>query len=250
MKTTKGSTGKKVVKTQVELSAIEKVRKLMEFSIENGATESEVENAVKLAQRLMVKHNLDNKDIEISSNDINITRIQSTWNGKVSALEVRSFECQLLMVLGKVNSCTVVVDRNKSTNTDFYDLVGLPEDREILILTYESILPQIRTLYRKRYRETDKSISEFKFVTSYTAGFLVGLRDKLFTADKEFKISELKTFELIVVKKDTLVHEWIKENMNLKKSKPKSTSLDKPSFEKGVQDGSEKGLDKQLGEKN
>lgn len=250
MKTTKESTEKKVVKTEVELSAIEKVRKLMEFSIENGATESEVENAVKLAQRLMVKHNLEQQDIEMSTNDVNITRIQSTWNGKVSALEVRSFECQLLMVLGKVNSCTIVVDRNKSTNTDFYDIVGLPEDREILILTYESILPQIRTLYRKRYRETDKSISEFKFVTSYTAGFLMGLRKKLETKDKDIKVGEMKTFELIVVKKDALIEEWLKENMNLKKSKPKSTSLDKPSFEKGLEDGSEKGLDKQLGEKN
>lgn len=42
-------------KTEKELTAIEKIRKLMEFSVENGATESEVEN-VKSKQQGSICH--------------------------------------------------------------------------------------------------------------------------------------------------------------------------------------------------
>jgi len=239
----------KAVKTEVELSAIEKIRKLLEFSVENGATEAEVENAIKLAQRLMMKHNLDQKDIEVTSKDINITRIKSSWNGKISGVEVRSFEGQLLMTLGKTYSCKIVIDRNKATDTDYYDVIGLPEDREMLVTIYESILPQIRNLSVKRWKESDKSLSQFKFTTSYQTGFLVGLREKI-DADRAtfLKSSDKKQFDLIVVHKDTLITEWMSTHISIKTGKVRQGDIDEEAFQKGVEDGSEKGLNQQIGE--
>lgn len=246
MKATTGSKEKSAVKTEVELSAIEKIRKLMEFSIENGATESEVENAMKLAQRLMMKHNLDHQDIKITSKDINLTVVKSTWK---DGMEARSFENQLLMVLGNTYSCMIVINRNKATNTDTFDVIGLPEDREMLVLTYESILPQIRNLTKRRFKESIRDLSQFKFTTSYQTGFLAGLREKL-TADRAtfLKTGDKKQFELIIVQKDALVKEWVSNHMSIKTGKTKGISIDKEAFEKGKEDGAEKGLNQQLGE--
>lgn len=248
MKATKGSKEKEAVKTEVELSAIEKIRKLLEFSVENGATEGEVENAIKLAQRLMMKHNLEQKDIEITSKDINVTVVPSTWTGRTIMVETRAFENRLLTLFGKMYSCMIIIKRSPITKTDSYEVVGLPEDRKIVVDLYNSILPQVRTLSRKRYKESDKSLSEFKFTTSYQSGFVEGMREKM-TADRATfgKASERKDFELIVVKKETLVTEWVANNMNIKKGKSKPVEIDPATFEKGKEDGSEKGLNKQLG---
>lgn len=248
MKETKGSKGKAVGKTEVELSAIEKIRKLMEFSIENGATEAEVESAMKLAQKLMIKHNLEHQDLAVTSKDVNTTVVESTWLGRTIMVETRSFENRLLNLLGNVYSCKVVVTRDKARNTDSYSIVGLPDDRKILISIYESILPQIRTLARKRFKESDRTLSEFKFTTSYQSGFLEGMREKL-AVDRaaSLKVAEKKQFDLILVKKDELITEWISKHMAIKTSKIKGTEIDPQSYELGKEDGSEKGLNKQLG---
>ncbi len=251
MKKTEGSTGsaKKVTtpKTEKELSAIEKVRKLMEFSVENGATEAEVEAAVKAAHRLMMKHNLDSQDIEVTSKDVNTTKIESTW---VDRVETRPFESRLLILLCKHFNCKKVSERNRATNKDSYNIIGLPEDRQAVVTTYNSILPQIRVLANKRFKESDRTLSEFRFTTSYQSGFLAGLDEKM-EADKTgfFKVGERKQFDLMVVKKDALIDEWIGANMKIKTSKVAIPKPDDKVFAKGKEDGAEKGIGKQLGSK-
>jgi hypothetical protein len=117
-----------------------------------------------------------------------------------------------------------------------------------VVSIFESILAQVRSITKRRFKESDKSISQFKFTTSYQTGFLVGLREKL-SADREtyLKTSDKKQFELIVVQKDTLVTEWVAANMRIKTGKVKGVALDKGAFEKGKEDGSEKSLNQQLG---
>lgn len=250
----KKSNGTQEAKTEKELSAIEKVRKLMEFSIENGATEAEVENAMKAAQRLMMKHNLEQKDIEVTSNDVNITVVESTWDKKVLALEIKSFENSLLVTIARQYSCKILITKGIIKTEEYplgrnkYDIIGLPEDREMVKTIYESILPQIRNLYKSRYKESDKSVSQFKFTSSYCLGFLAGLKEKM-EADRDtfLKGTDKKQFGLIVIKKEDLVQDWMKDNVSFTTGKARGVSIDKGAFDKGVQDGSEKGLNKQLG---
>lgn len=232
--------------TEKDLTVIEKVRKLREFSIENGATESEIENAIKLAQRLMMKHNLEEKDLELDSKDINVSIIKSSWK---DGMEARSFEGQLLRMLGNIYSCKIINHRSQYTNTDVYKVVGLPEDRNTVETIYESVLPQIRNLTKKRYKESDKALSQFKFTTSYQRGFLSGLTQKI-KSDRETYLSldsEKEEFGLMVVKKEALVEEWVETNLNIKTSKVKQGELSTSAFFKGLEDGSEKGLNQQLG---
>lgn len=246
MATTKGSTEK--AKTEKELSIIEKVRKLMEFTVENGATESEMENAVKAAHKLMMRYNLDAKDIEVTSKDVNTTLVESTW---VDRTETRPFEARLLNLLAKHFSCKIVRNRDQATNKDSYDVIGFKDDRDVLVATYDQIILQVRVLAHKRYKESDKAISEFRFTTSYNNGFLEGLDEKL-EADKKgfFKAGERKEYDLMIVKKDALVEEWVGANLtNIKTKSVAIPKSDAKAHAVGKEDGVEKGLKNQLGSK-
>lgn len=228
-------------KTDVEISAIEKVRKLMEFKAENGASESEIENAMKLAQRLMLKHNLELGDIELTTTDISETSIPCTWK---KGTESKLFLYDLLSVVAEAFSCKVI--RAGDTVNRIHKIVGLQEDREMTEATFHKILPQVRHLTKARYKESDKKLSAVKFTISYQAGFISGLAIKL----AEDKASLIKSeggekFELIIVSKDALINNWLEENMRIKES-TRAIPIDKDAFEKGKADGADKGLSEKL----
>jgi hypothetical protein len=197
----------------------------------------------------MMKYNLEQGDIEIGFNDVNVTIVESTWFGKIVNLEIRSYEWSLLVALSKIYGCETLRSRNKVTNTDFFKIIGLQEDREVVRNIFESILPQIRNLMGKRYKESDKTLSQFKFNSSYQTGFLDGLKNKLsIDREKFFTDEEKESWGLIIVKKDALIEEWIEENVKPTLSKTKSIELDPDTYTQGYQDGSEESLNKQLGQ--
>jgi len=206
-----------------------------------------IESAMKAAQRLMIKYNIDQKDIELTSNDINKTIIKSTW---VDRVETRSFELRLLLLLSSMFTTRVIKDRNKATNTDSYILIGMKDDRQAVESMYNSILPQIRTITHKRFLESTRELSEFRFTSAYQTGFIDGMREKM-TADKVtlFKKGGKKDFDLMVVKKDAVIDEWVEKHLSIKSAKIKGVSIDKESYDKGKEDGSDKNLNKQLGSK-
>lgn len=247
MKQTNGSTEKgaasKVAtpKTDAELSAIDKVRKLMEFSTENGATESEVENALKLAQKLMLKHNLEMGDIKSTVNDIDVTIIPCTWK---KGTESKLFLHDLLSAVAEAFACKVI--RSGSSIQRLYKIVGLKEDREMTESTFNKILPQVRHLTKVRFKESDKSLSAVRFTISYQAGFISGLTEKLATDKAQLmKSKDGKQFELIVVTKEGLIADYIADKMKIKESERKF-KINRSAFQKGKEDGSDKGLNEKL----
>lgn len=48
----------------------DKIEKLLRQTVENGATEAEAQSALLLARKLMLKHKIDEKDIDMNDNDI------------------------------------------------------------------------------------------------------------------------------------------------------------------------------------
>lgn len=243
-------------KTEKQLEAIEKIRKLLEFTSENGATESEIENAMKLAQRLMIKYNLEQGDIEIGFDDINVTLVKSTWEGKWINLEIRAYEWSLLQMLSRIYNCQTLRTRQFADYElwvkgikyiDYFKVIGLQEDREMVVKTFESILPQIRNLMLIRYKQSDKSISQFKFNSSYQIGFMEGLENRL-VSDREvfFTEEEKASWGLIVVKKDTLIENWIQEQIKPKEVTTKGVEIEQEAYQQGLEDGLQNNLNRQL----
>lgn len=224
------------MKSQEQKSAaIEKVRKLMEFSTENGATEGEIENALKLAQRLMMKFSLEQGDIGMTELDVAETEVTSTWK---DGMEAKSFEQHLLGVLASPNNCTII--KTTSGKIHYYRIIGFQQDREAVFMAYNSVLVQIRNLVKTRYKESDKSLSLFRFTTSYQMGFLQGLKAKLKSDREEYlKLEDKAAYGLIIVKKDALVSNYIKDNMNVRTSNSKGITVDGATYQKGKADGSQ-----------
>lgn len=227
---------------------LDKVRKLLALANDAEASEGEIENALKMAEKLMIKHNIDRGEIEMSPLDIAITIIPNEHFHEESVFWL----WDLLQIIGDGYNCKVY--KSGYIHNYFYKIVGFNEDREVVFNLYNKILPMIRALYVVRYQEYLKStkgakLNKGKFVRSYIAGFLNGLKDKLQANRKEVLSLEADNkamYQLMVVKKDTLLVEFIKEELNLKVVKVKKADIDPLTYYKGVQDGKEESYQDKL----
>ncbi len=81
---------------------IQKLKKLLALAEDNGATESEAETAMRLAQELLVKHNLSMEDLQGSENDTNIIESiedessPSQWKHMIWSNTARLYFCRHL----------------------------------------------------------------------------------------------------------------------------------------------------------
>lgn len=236
---------------------LNKVRNLLNKNTENGASEAEAENALILAQKLMAKHNISQEEIFISKNDIDFGSVLNQRQGH----EKINFQWDLLKIISNGHNCKTLKNTkfNPETysNEIVYRVYGFPEDREIVIELFKIVLPVIRNLKNQRRREykkecslnNKKMICESTFCKSYMEGFLCGLNQKLQKAKKEIFLiaEESMKYELMVVKKDALLADFISEEVKPKQVNPAGLkNIDPSSFNKGLQDGKEENMNRKL----
>jgi hypothetical protein len=99
--------------------------------------------------------------------------VESTW---IDRTERRDFEKLYLETLGTKYDCEISVARNKETNKDSYIVIGDEKNREKLITEFSFVLPNIRKQAHEEYLKSNRSLSEFKFTTSYNNTFLESIK--------------------------------------------------------------------------
>jgi hypothetical protein len=249
-----------------ESKILDKIRKLLQVTKDNGATEGEVENALKMAQRLIIRHDIDEQELIISPLDIKITQVENQFKSN----EPKYWFWDLLETISKCYSCRVT--KSKKQGIHVYKIIGFDNDRAVVKEIFETILPVIRNLTSIRYKEycvniKDNSpwsemnytikelikyhilVSKKVFTTSYINGFLLGLSDKLEKDRNQFLQieSERKAYDLIIVKKDDLIEEFVKEELKPKAVSPrKMISFSQEAYDLGLEDGTEENTKKQL----
>lgn len=233
---------------------LEKVRALLSKTIENGATESEVEAALKMAQKLIVKYNIDQSELLMSENDISITLIENAFKHG----EAKFWIWDLLEIIGKGYNCVVL--RKGYTDHYFWKIISFDQDRKMVVGMYETCLPLIRNLVKKRFEEKDaldlvyhrKRTSKGIFTRSYIEGFLVGLNMKLQKDKEEYlKLEDKTKYELIVIKKDDLIEAWREIDREgrpktFANSNPRERQVDEIAQLQGYQDGKEESYNQKL----
>lgn len=225
---------------------LDRIRALLAKTVENGATESEMEEACKMAQRLMIKHNIDQSELIMSVNDISETLIENAFKHG----EAKFWIWDLLVIIGKGYNCKVL--RKGYTDHYFWKILGFDQDRKMVQGMYETCLPLIRNLIKKRYEESGKKTSKGIFTRSYIEGFLYGLDLKLQRDKEEYLRFEDKTkYELIVIKKDDLINDWIDRERNgvplpKAKSSPRERQTDEDALLQGYKDGKEENYNQKL----
>lgn len=246
---------------------LEKIRKLLAVTKENGATEGEVENAMKLAQRLMMQHNIDESEINISPLDIDELKIENEYLSN----EPKYWIWDLLNVIGKSYTCMVTRSGNNLRGY-FYRVVGTNQDRIIVKEIFLTLLPVVRNLTAIRWKEYIKTIrgklpeeyrkipipilirngvcvSKSVFTGSYLTGFNSGLYNRLKKDREEFLSlpDEKEKWGLIVIKKDDLIQAYLKEKLNAKACKLKGQKeINDDAYFLGIEDGKAEGMNKQL----
>lgn len=242
---------------------LEKVRALLNVTAENGASEGEIENALNLIQRLMIKHNIEEKELFMSKNDIDMSEEEN----KPLPIESKFWQHDLISALSKCYNCEVLrIDAVRNHIPFFYyKITGFNEDRKIISELFSSLIPMIRNLYNKRYKEKCKElltelaeinmVSKYEkpnrgiFIRSYITGFIHGIREKMQQDKKVFleQNNQSEEFGLIVIKKNEMVSNYFNEkhpSTTSVKSKKSNTNYD--AYGLGLEDGKNKNTNKQL----
>ena len=234
--------------------ALNRIRKMFALANDKGASEGEIENALKFAQSLMAKYNIERDEVDLSPDDIDI-EIQ---DNDFTNLERKYWFWDLLCVIGKSYDCDVL--KSTKGNKVFYKIVGTREDRTLTKELFNLTVPLVRSMAKVRYEERVKKAQENLieailnplptkrfFTASYIDGFISGLSQKLSQQKNEIKIEdESGKYALMVIKKDELIQGWIKNSMGKLKSakSTNATSVDGAAYNEGFKDGKDNGQKK------
>lgn len=229
--------------------ALAKVRKMFALANDNGASEGEIENALKMAQILMSKFNIEQGEVDLSPDDIDI---EEQENERLQC-ERKYWMWDLLTVIGEAYDCNVI--RSKRFDKTFYKIIGTNQDRILVKELFLMTVPMIRNLYAQRYLERKKYLKENPleaaltplpvrhfFIASYVEGFIDGLKIKMRKTKEDIKKEdETGNFALMVVKKDELIKNFVTANFKKLKSakSTSSNSIDGAAYGSGLKDGQE-----------
>jgi hypothetical protein len=146
---------------------MEKIRALLEKTVENGASEAEAIEAAKAAQRLMAKYKIDEITTaapeEIDSTEMEISR---------------QWQAELANVLAK-NLCCRLVLSTTDRKTRFI-VMGKKQDREVWRQMFETFFVLI---YRGAKAEREKARQLYghsrDVETAYARGFIKAIHEEL-----------------------------------------------------------------------
>lgn len=147
---------------------LERIRKLLAKAKDPASSENEMEIFMKKAQDLMMKHNLENSDIEIHPSDINKTEIFSQL-AKAFGCKHTNFEWELMIAIGEFNNCKVYkgthFDFNKedwkSTKAMRLSIVGTAENRQIVADMYNAVVEKFLNFSNVRYKTYQQETKKF-----------------------------------------------------------------------------------------
>lgn len=199
--------------------AIEKVRKLLNMTTKNGATEGEVQNALAMAQRLMVKFDIEMDSIEDKPEDDVVDEVLEEKTKTVS-----SNRTILVASLSEHYRCKVY------KSYDRIRIIGTPTDvkifKEVIEFAY-SMFIKLAAKWIEDLPRTEKT----KAKNSYLLGFVKGIKRALEDNESEYA--------LVIVVPEKVQEAY--DGKNLTRSKPFQKSFDHgmASYNRGYSDGYE-----------
>lgn len=245
--------------------ALDKIRKLLTLAEDPAASEGEIENALKAAQTLMAKYELEADEIDLSPEDLiedkefDFVSKQGelkNWTWDLFHIICKSQNCELLVskriVLDEKNK--IIWIKNKIKYQDYFRIFGTKTEVSLSKEIYLKTVIIIRNIANKRYRKyaNDKVTEQLfyglplnlpnksKYINDYIPGFLQGLDLKLRNNKKQILIEDTSgKYGLILVKKTDLIKSFLNEKVKKidKVKTGKEREIDFIVFNQGVKDG-------------
>lgn len=203
---------------------IDKIRKLLEMTTENGCSENEAMVAALKAQKLMAEYDIDlidvKSDIKSMTEEIGEERVDTTLNGNFST----KWKIQLASIIAANFRCKVYTH---STNIIIF--YGHKSDAKIAGDVFKFLFMTGTKLGAKHYRETKKAGKSTRgAATTYLLGFCKGIEEVL---GKQCRA-------LMIVTSPEVEKAWIEKSKRMGHKKVcYNQSYDKDSYEQGRTDG-------------
>lgn len=167
-------------------SAHDQVRKLLNLAADDGASEGEVENALRFAHNLMARHNItkeqlskdevEEREAMAASYTYHESSKSALWEGQLAMFLATFCGVQVYRVNGgspRRTAAGCLIDGNAS-HVSCFRFYGGAEGVQLAIATYEDLRKTVITMARLRcggvYRGAGRS---------YCEGFIKGLKSQL-----------------------------------------------------------------------
>lgn len=259
---------------------IEKVEKLLNLANNPSASQGEIENATKMANKLMMKHQLSSNDLLLGYSEVS----KETLECFPKKSEYKEWLWDLMDAIAKGNMCTTFANKEYQWNEKTWGnegigfkvtLLGSKTNRRICTQMYELCVKMFPNLaeqsWKIRTKNTIKEVNQFFknkgirtddininssflqknkllptkriFINSYYKGAIKGIKEKFQSNIAELPQDEYQKWGLMIVKNNTLLNDYIKETEgDIGKHKSRGLNIDGKAFRKGLNDA--KNIDK------
>lgn len=152
-------------------SILNKIKNLLNKTVENGCTESEALAAMTLARKLMLKHKIEEKDV-IDNNEKEIIKIElSEYNFSIPWI------CGLINTIAENYGVLIYIQSiGKIKHAVLFGLKVDVECVETLIKYAHDVAEQKASAYAREHRELFGTAKGIKY--SWFYGFIAGLKAK------------------------------------------------------------------------
>lgn len=211
---------------------IERVKKMLSLANDAAASEGEVENALRLARKLMTQYGIEDAQLDSRSTDsTNVIRETSATRSGFGIWEQQAAQVVASICDTRVVHSTDRIHRKKSIG-----FIGFPTDVAVSLEMYPTVVISVRTLARAKYGTGWTSEHQ-----AYALGFVQGLRYKARVWKEEAASSTA-----IVLRKDLAINRWVETQGLSTRTERRADSrfTESNAFATGVSDGRKIGLTK------
>ena len=175
-----------------------KIKDLMKLA-KDSPNDEESQTALLLAQKLLLKYNLNLAEINLDQDNSEVGETQANsanrmpwWQVKLHAILARNFRCES------------VLQRNVSKDKTTLIFFGYESDAKVALDAYKATLNYLSY----RLEQIRKSKKGVKYKNSYLNGFLSGINERF-----KQQVKELNKFELTLQIPIEVKNELSKQNL-------------------------------------
>lgn len=186
-------------KLNERIEMMRKIEQLLNKTTEKGATEAEAESAILMAQKLMAKYHIQEKELNLGQEPVNEVFRKSTGYKAMAQWSI-----QILQLIAKNFRCKSYLSNKEAA------FIGEEADLEIAIKLYKMVsdiaergTKKIRRQYRKEGNSTGG------VADSYLRGFISGLEAAL-KAQFQQETEDNAGFALVLVTPQAVVENYQK----------------------------------------
>lgn len=219
---------------EISKGIIDKINKLLALS--TSPSEAEAASALEKVRLLLAKHDLTMDDIKINQNDVMQKPV-------LEKRRLRKWESLLVYVICQNTFCEAVHFKTKEKAQLM--VIG----KEVNVITAINLFEYIHNTVLKLGRKHSGKVAHldsFKFGIVHRIGQRL---DMMFNSDQQDNETDGKDKQLILLTKENSElqnKEFISENYGRLKNKKVNSTVDRSSYEKGIKEGDNISLNRQV----